>query len=77
MGTADVKTWSLQPTLRSNRSKMIAVVAGALAVAALVNRQPAKKAENRNPPLGRFLDVDGARLHYFERGHEGLLRTAA
>lgn len=28
----------------------------------------AKIAERRNPPLGRFLDVDGVRLHYLERG---------
>jgi pimeloyl-ACP methyl ester carboxylesterase len=24
--------------------------------------------ERRNPPIGRFLDVDGVRLHYLERG---------
>jgi pimeloyl-ACP methyl ester carboxylesterase len=35
---------------------------------ALVNRQLAKKAQRDNPPQGRFLDVDGARLHYVERG---------
>ena len=40
----------------------------ALAVAALVNRQLAREAERRNPPLGRFLEVDGVRLHYVERG---------
>ena len=35
---------------------------------ALVNRHLAKKAERDNPPAGRFLDVDGVRLHYVERG---------
>ena len=40
----------------------------ALAVAALVNRQLAREAERRNPPLGRFLEIDGVRLHYVERG---------
>jgi pimeloyl-ACP methyl ester carboxylesterase len=59
----------LKTFLRNNRSKMIAVAAGGLAVAAFLNRHLAKKAENRNPPLGCFLDVDGARLHYFERGN--------
>jgi pimeloyl-ACP methyl ester carboxylesterase len=44
------------------------VAAGALAVAALLNRQLAKKAEHDNPPTGQFLEVDGVRLHYVERG---------
>ena len=35
---------------------------------ALVNRHLAKKAEHDNPPAGRFLDVNGVRLHYVERG---------
>jgi pimeloyl-ACP methyl ester carboxylesterase len=35
---------------------------------ALVNRHLAKKAEHDNPPAGRFLEVNGVRLHYFERG---------
>lgn len=35
---------------------------------ALVNRQLAKKAERDNPATGRFLNVDGVRLHYVERG---------
>jgi pimeloyl-ACP methyl ester carboxylesterase len=52
--------------------KRIAVVAGAtvaaLAVAALVNRYLASKAERDNPPVGRFIDVDGVRLHYIDRG---------
>lgn len=41
---------------------------GALAAMALVNRRLAKKAENDNPPAGKFLDVNGVRLHYVERG---------
>lgn len=47
-----------------------AAVAGAaaLAISALVNHRLAKSAEQRNPPTGRFLDVDGVRLHYVERG---------
>jgi pimeloyl-ACP methyl ester carboxylesterase len=35
---------------------------------ALVNRHLAKKAERDNPAAGRFLDVEGVRLHYVERG---------
>jgi hypothetical protein len=45
-----------------------AVAIGALAAMALVNRHLAKKAERDNPAAGRFLDVDGVRLHYLERG---------
>jgi pimeloyl-ACP methyl ester carboxylesterase len=34
----------------------------------LVNRRLAKNAENDNPPAGQFLEVNGVRLHYVERG---------
>src|ERR1700754_4489925 len=49
-------------------SYALAAVAGALGATALLNRHFAKKAEHDNPPAGRFLDVDGVRLHYLERG---------
>jgi pimeloyl-ACP methyl ester carboxylesterase len=42
--------------------------AGALATLALVNRRLARNAENDNPPAGQFLEVNGVRLHYVERG---------
>jgi len=45
-----------------------AVTAGALAILALVNRRLARNAENDNPPPGQFLEVNGVRLHYVERG---------
>ena len=45
-----------------------AAAVGALAVSALVNRRLARNAENDNPPAGRFLEVNGVRLHYVERG---------
>jgi pimeloyl-ACP methyl ester carboxylesterase len=55
--------------LLSERSTLaIALAAGALVVSAIVNHQLAKRAERRNRPIGRFLDVDGVRLHYMERG---------
>jgi pimeloyl-ACP methyl ester carboxylesterase len=55
--------------LRSNPYAVAAAAAiGALAVSALVNRQLAKKAERDNPPAGKFLEIDGVRLHYVERG---------
>jgi pimeloyl-ACP methyl ester carboxylesterase len=45
-----------------------AVAIAALVATALLNRHLAKKAERDNPPSGRFLEVNGVRLHYVERG---------
>lgn len=45
-----------------------AVTVSLLVIAALVNRHLANKAEIDNPPTGRFLDANGVRLHYVERG---------
>ena len=42
-----------------------AAVLGALAV---FNSLAAKRAERRHPPQGRFIEVDGVRLHYTDRG---------
>ncbi|RZN19634.1 alpha/beta hydrolase [Bradyrhizobium sp. Leo121] len=39
-----------------------------MAATALINRQLAKKAQRDNPPRGQFIEVDGVRLHYVERG---------
>ena len=43
-------------------------VAAALGGAALYNRAQARRAERDNPPVGRFLEVDGTRLHYLDEG---------
>jgi pimeloyl-ACP methyl ester carboxylesterase len=42
--------------------------AAALGATALFNRIAAKRAEAANPPAGKFVEVDGVRLHYVERG---------
>jgi pimeloyl-ACP methyl ester carboxylesterase len=43
--------------------------AGAAAVgAAAFNAVRARRAEQANPPVGSFVEVDGVRLHYLERG---------
>jgi pimeloyl-ACP methyl ester carboxylesterase len=59
-----------RPTTRSQGSGTIALaaVAGALAATAVLNRYLANKAERDNPPAGMFLEIDGVRLHYVERG---------
>jgi pimeloyl-ACP methyl ester carboxylesterase len=40
----------------------------AAAAAAAWNNAQARRAERDHPPRGRFLEVDGVRLHYLERG---------
>src|SRR3954452_17446497 len=42
--------------------------AAALGASALYAVSKAHEAEQRHPPIGRFLTVDGVRLHYVERG---------
>lgn len=44
------------------------VTAAALAGTAYVNRRRAQEAERRHPPIGRFITVDGVRMHYAEWG---------
>jgi pimeloyl-ACP methyl ester carboxylesterase len=61
------------PIQRRNREAPAFIAAsvvaiGAFAAAALVNRHLAKKAERDNLPIGQFLEVNGVRLHYVERG---------
>lgn len=51
-------------------STWLAVGAGvtALAGSALFNRASASRAEADTPPAGKFVEVDGVRLHYVDRG---------
>jgi pimeloyl-ACP methyl ester carboxylesterase len=42
--------------------------AAALGLAALYNVAAARRAARSNPPRGRFVTVDGVRLHYLEQG---------
>ena len=54
------------------RYPAIATFAGAatlVAATAIANRHLADKAQRDNPPRGRFIAVDGVRLHYVERGN--------
>lgn len=46
----------------------LAVGAVALAAAGMVVRKRTQEAELSNPPVGQFIEVDGVRLHYVERG---------
>jgi pimeloyl-ACP methyl ester carboxylesterase len=60
----------LGPRIGQSHPYLVAAAAtvGALAISALVNRHLARNAENDNPPAGQFLEVNGVRLHYVERG---------
>lgn len=53
---------------RSRLAPAILGTAAALAAAALANVLAAKWFERRHPPMGRFVEADGVRLHYLERG---------
>lgn len=45
-----------------------AAIGGALAATAVYNQRRAKRAEADNPPAGAFIEIEGVRLHYLERG---------
>ena len=47
----------------------LGAAAGVLAATAVVNGQLARKAQRDNPPQGKFIEIDGVRLHYVERGN--------
>ena len=52
----------------SDLSSFIALTVLVTAVIALLVYAAAKVVEYRNPPIGKFLQIHGARLHYFELG---------
>lgn len=53
--------------LHGSQSGLLAIAAG-LGVLAGVNAAVARRTERRHPPEGRFITVDGVRLHYTDRG---------
>jgi pimeloyl-ACP methyl ester carboxylesterase len=55
-------------TPKSRPFAIAAAAFSALTLAAVYNRHRADRAERDNPPAGRFVEVDGVRLHYVERG---------
>lgn len=50
------------------RTATLAPLAAALAGMAFFNLRAARGAERRNPPRGRFVEVEGQRLHVLEQG---------
>ena len=53
--------------MHSRTGIKVGAAAATLAAAAFV-QQRAWQTERRNPPPGRFIEIDGVRLHYVERG---------
>lgn len=50
------------------RRGWVLAAVGALVASAFVVRSKTRQAERANPPTGQFIEVDGIRLHYVERG---------
>jgi pimeloyl-ACP methyl ester carboxylesterase len=61
---------TLFATSKPRSTGTAAVFAGVTALAALAlgNHLMARRAERRHPPRGAFMEVDGVRLHYSDRG---------
>lgn len=66
----DVRSRLNHSDTRGRGAVLIAALAGvaALGVAALVVRRRSRQAEAEHPPMGRFIEVDGVRSRYFEKG---------
>lgn len=65
---------SAQPTIAQSdpsRKKKLPLALGlvtVVAASALYTRYQTKKVERENPPMGKFIEVNGVRLHYIEHG---------
>jgi pimeloyl-ACP methyl ester carboxylesterase len=62
------RTWTHSRQDRGGASVAIGLTAGLLAASAVVAYIQSRHAEREHPPPGRFIDVDGVRLHYIEKG---------
>src|SRR5512143_7078 len=52
----------------SSANAILIATAATLAAMTAYNVYRARKVERQHPPTGRFVTVDGVRLHYIERG---------
>lgn len=69
--TTELAVQYAPPRRRARRRSGAGWVLGAgaaLCAAVVVNHLVARRTEARHPPAGNFIDVDGIRLHYIERG---------
>ncbi|SNS50634.1 Pimeloyl-ACP methyl ester carboxylesterase [Noviherbaspirillum humi] len=56
------------PALRGKSMPVIAGLLATLAASAAFVRYKTNQVEKQNPPAGKFVEVNGVRLHYVERG---------
>jgi pimeloyl-ACP methyl ester carboxylesterase len=62
------KQYSQYARPAASRVPALLGIGAALAAAAWVVRSKTRQAEREHPPRGNFIDVEGVRLHYIERG---------
>lgn len=62
---------ALRAPRRGRGSDLLVLAAVAMAGSALIVNRQAKRAQERYPPLGRFVAGAGVRLHYVEAGDSG------
>ena len=53
----------------STGAAILAILAGAFVILVIANVVFSLIAERKNPPIGSFIECDGVRLHYLERGN--------
>ncbi len=56
------------PVHRSRATRVVLGLTFATLSAAMIVQNRSRNAERGHPPMGQFVDVDGVRLHYVERG---------
>lgn len=59
---------ALRPLLHGKRASWILPALAAAGAAAAFTAFKVRQAERRHPPAGRFIEVDGVRLHFTDRG---------
>lgn len=66
--TYNVKRYRTAPSQLEKWGPTALATAAGLAASFLYVRAKAREAEEENPPQGKFIEVDGVRLHYLEKG---------
>lgn len=64
----EIQQYPTRSSRFSNWRTPALVAAAGLAASYLYVHRKVQQAERENPPTGKFVDVDGVRLHYIERG---------
>lgn len=67
-GKAAARTLTAAPKGISAGAGMVALGAAALGALAYYNILRTRRDEREHPPVGRFITVDGVRLHYIDKG---------